>query len=149
LEVKVPGAGTYSFDFDDSGAGWRVQVAAGRPAALVLDRGRVLHHAGWMRPMYFYVPKGTRELQYYWSGGPHWVHGPDGKKVQEVHKSGAFVRVPVAAGADGKPWHFTRLAPGQLWFFNAPNYLAASPAALLVPRELAEQDRLPLVSPRK
>jgi hypothetical protein len=142
LEVKVPGPGTYYFEFDDSGAGWQIRVAAGRPAALVLDRAQLLHHAGWMQPMYFYVPKGTRELQYYWSGGPHWVHGPDGTKLEEVNKSGAFVRVAVPADADGKVWHFTRLAPGQLWFFNAPGYLAASPAALLVPRELAERDGL-------
>jgi hypothetical protein len=145
LEVKVPDAGPYHFEFDDSGAGWQLKVAAGRPAALVLDRVRVLHHAGWMQPMYFYVPGGTRELQYYWSGGPHWIHGPDGAKLKEVAVSGAFVRVAVPAGADGKVWHFTRLAPGHLWFFNAPNYLAASPAALLVPRDLAERDRLSVV----
>ena len=28
------------------------------------------------------------------------------------------------------------LALGHLWFFNVPNYLAASPDALLVPREI-------------
>jgi hypothetical protein len=142
VEVKVPGPGLYFFEFDDSGAGWQVKAAPGRPAAIVLDRARAFHHAGWMQPMHFYVPKGTRELQYYWSGGPHWVHGPDGTKVKEVETSGAFVRVPVPEGADGKTWHFTRLAPGHLWFFNAPNYLAASPTALLVPRELARRDGL-------
>jgi len=115
----------------------------------MLDRGHGLHHAGWMRAMSFYVPKGTREIQYYWSGGPHWVHGPDGAKLKEVDVSGTFVRVAVPSGADGKVWHFTRLAPGHLWFFNAPNYLAASPAALLVPRNLAEQDRLKVVSRSK
>jgi hypothetical protein len=35
---------------------------------------------------------------------------------------------------------------GYLWLFNAPNYLAASPAALLVPRELAERDGLRVAS---
>ncbi|MFO0928553.1 MAG: DUF4838 domain-containing protein [Gemmataceae bacterium] len=142
IEVKVPGRGLYFFDIDDSAAGWRITVAAGRSASVVLERTRTFHHGGWMQPMFFYVPKGTREIQYYWAGGPHWVHGPDGAKVMEVSTSGRFVRVPVPPGADGKPWHFTRLALGQLWFFNAPNYLAASPAALLVPREVVDRDGL-------
>lgn len=147
IEVKVARPGLYSFEFDDSGAGWQIKVAPGRSATIVLDRARTFHHAGWMQPMYFYVPKGTRELQYYWSGGPHWIHGPDGAKLKEVETSGAFVRIPVPEGADGKTWHFTRLALGHLWFFNAPNYLAASPAALLVPREIAEKDGLKIRVP--
>ncbi len=117
-------------------------AARAGPVSLVLERDRAFAHAGWMQPRFFYVPKGTRELQYYWSGGPHWVHGPDGAKVKEVDSSGVFVRIPVPEGADGRPWHFTRLAPGHLWFFNAPNYLAASPAALLLPREVARRDGL-------
>lgn len=142
IEVKVPEAGLYHFEFDDSAAGWRIHVAAGRRAVIELDPARKFAHAGWMQPMHFYVPQGTRELQYYWSGGPHWVHGPDGTKLKEVDTDGAFVRVTVPEGSDGKTWHFTRMALGHLWFFNAPNYLAASPAALLVPKELAERDAL-------
>jgi hypothetical protein len=41
---------------------------------------------------------------------------------------------------DGKTWSFAGFALGGLWFFNARNRLAASPAALLIPRELAERD---------
>ena len=92
--------------------------------------------------MHFYVPKGTRELHYYWYGQPHRIHGPDGAILKEVSTSGAFVKVPVPAGADGKTWHFTQIMLGRLWLFNAPNYLAASPAALLVPRELVKKDGL-------
>lgn len=148
IEVQTSGSGIRFFDFDDSGAGWQIKVAPGRAATILLDRPRLLHHAGWMQPMYFYVPKGTRELQYYWSGGPHWIHGPDGTKLKEVETSGAFVRIPVPEGADGKRWHFTRLALGHLWFFNAPNCLAASPSALLAPRELAERDGLKRIDSR-
>ncbi len=99
--------------------------------------------------MYFYVPKGTRELQYYWAGNPHRIHGPDGAILQEVTTTGAFVKVPVPDGADGKTWHLSQMMLGRLWFFNAPNYLAASPKALLVPKELAERDGLrPVTSTR-
>lgn len=148
IEVNVPAAGLYYFQFDDSRAGWKIHVAAERIATIELVRADGFAHAGWMQPMYFYVPKGTDELQYFWSGGPHRVHGPDGTKLKEVETSGAIVRVRVPEGADGRPWHFTRMALGHLWFFNAPNYLAASPAALLIPKELAARDGLlPLQMP--
>jgi hypothetical protein len=142
IAVKVPRAGLYYLQFDDSMAGWQIRVAPGRAAAVVLEPGRHVEHAGWMQPMHFYVPRGTRELQYYWLGQPHRVHGPDGALLKEVRTTGEFVRVPVPEGADGKTWHFTQMMLGDLWFLNAPNYLAASPAALLVPRELAEKDGL-------
>lgn len=142
LTFKVPAPGLYYFDFDDSAAGWRVVVAPGKPASILLQRDRGFAHAGHMQQMYFYVPKGTKTLDYFWSGGPHVVLGPDNKPVAEIKTSGEFVSVPVSAGADGKPWGLTSLALGHLWFFNAPNQLAASPAALLVPRELAAQDGL-------
>ena len=142
VEVKVAAPGLYFFDMDDSGAGWQIRVPPGRPASIVLDRASPSSHQGWMQAMHFYVPKGTRELQYYWSGGPHKLHGPDGAVVEHVRTSGAFVKVAVPDGADGRTWHFTELALGHLWFFNAPNYLAASPAALLVPEEVAGRDGL-------
>lgn len=146
IEVKVPTSGLYFFGFDDSTAGWQITIAAGRTAAITLDPSRHVEHAGWMQPMYFYVPRGTRELQYYWAGEPHRVHGPDGTVLQEVRCSGEFVKIPVPEGADGKTWHFTQLMLGRLWFFNAPNLLAASPDALLLPQELAEKDGLQIRS---
>ena len=145
IEVPVPAAGLYFFEFDDSSAGWQIKVAASKRVSIVPDPARRVEHAGWMQPMHFYVPKGTRELHYYWLGGPHRVHGPDGTLLQEVKTKGEFVKVPVPEGADGKTWHFSQMMLGTLRLFNAPNYLAASPAALLVPRELAERDGLPLV----
>jgi hypothetical protein len=68
------------------------------------------------------------------------VHGPDGKIVQQVTSSGEIVSSPVPDGADGKIWSFSGLALGHLWFFNVPNELAASPEALLIPREVAKRD---------
>jgi hypothetical protein len=147
LHCEVPTAGLYYLQFDDSAAGWSLKVDAGRVATVELEAGRGFAHAGWMQPMVFYVPKGTRELQYYWSGGPHLVHGPDGRILREVDQSGAFIRIPVSPGDDGRVWSFSQIALGHLWFFNAPNLLAASPAALLVPRELAKRDSLRIQQP--
>jgi hypothetical protein len=101
-----------------------------------------------MQAMHFHVPKGTKEL-HYWAGQPHRVHGPDGKLLQQVETSGESVKVPVPDGADGKPWHFSQMTLGRLKCFNAPNHLAASPAALLVPKEVGERDGLrPAATPR-
>jgi hypothetical protein len=142
IHVPVPTAGLYFLEIDDSMAGWQIKVAPDRHATIVVDPARKVEHAGWMQPMHFYVPKGARELHYYWYGGPHRVHGPDGKVLLEVKTKGEFVKVPVPEGADGRTWHFSQMMLGTLWFFNAPNYLAASPAALLVPKELEDKDGL-------
>jgi hypothetical protein len=136
LRLAVPAPGAYRFAFRDQSAGWSIRVPAGRPVALVLARGSGPSHMGHMQRMYFFVPKGVRRLTYYWKGGPHRVHGPDGDLRTEVTANGSFVTLEVPEGDDGRPWSFTRLALGRLWFFNAPNVLAASPDALLLPREV-------------
>jgi hypothetical protein len=46
----------------------------------------------------------------------------------------------VPAGQDGKVWSLSPHAHGHLWFFNAPNVLAASPDAMLLPKDLVERD---------
>jgi hypothetical protein len=60
----------------------------------------------------------------------------------EVKASDEVVKVPVPAGADGRCWSLSPHGHGWLWFFNAPNGLAASPEALLLPRELIRRDGL-------
>ena len=142
LKGVVPAAGLYALDFEDSSAGWSIRVEAGRPATIPLRRDRGYSHQGHMPPTYFYVPKGTRAISYFWSGGPHTVRGPDGAVVRKVETKGAYVTIPVPEGGDGRLWHFTELALGHLWFFNIPNCVAASPAALLLPREVAVADSL-------
>jgi hypothetical protein len=46
---------------------------------LVLQRGgRAVHRMQSLR-VCFYVPRGRREIHYFWDGEPHEVRGPDGK----------------------------------------------------------------------
>ncbi len=143
LVMPVPRAGTYFFEGNDSGAGWRFKVEPGRAATLLNKRGGRVISLGQMQAMFFYVPKGTRELQYFWNGGPHSVLGPDGKVIAKVTQDDEVVSIGVPAGADGQVWGFSPRAHSQLWFFNAPNVLAAAPDALLLPRELVKKDKLP------
>jgi Domain of unknown function (DUF4838) len=140
--MAVPGPGVYFFEAEDSAAGWRIKVEAGRPAALLNQRAGRYLHLGQLQRMFFYVPKETRELQYFWSGGPHKLLGPDGKLITEVQTSDEVVKVTVPPECAGKCWSLSPHAHGWLWFFNAPNVLAASPDSLLLPSELVHRDGL-------
>jgi hypothetical protein len=142
LKVKVPRPGLYWLDFNDQGAAWVIQAAARRPVVLALRRGSHALHLGHMQRVYFYVPRATKQVEYFWDGPPHEVRGPDGKVIAEVKDRGKFVTVAVPEGAAGRVWSFQKLVPGHLWFLNVPNYLAASPDALLVPRPVAAKDGL-------
>jgi hypothetical protein len=142
VTMPVPRAGTYFLEGNDSGAGWRLKVDRDHSVTLLSNRSRRYLHLGQIQEMFFYVPKGTRELQYFWSGGPHKVLGPDRKPIHDVKVSDDVVLVPVPEGKDGQCWSLSPHGHGHLWFFNAPNCLAASPNALLLPREVVVRDGL-------
>ncbi|MHB9108913.1 MAG: DUF4838 domain-containing protein [Armatimonadota bacterium] len=135
LKIAVPAPGLYWFTFNDSGAAWRITAAAGTPVNIALNPDYKPSHLGTMQRMFFFVPKGTKQIQYFWDGSPHDICGPDGKEVLKVTERGKYIICDVPAGMDGQAWSFTRLGLGRLLFFTCPNYLAASPEALLVPRE--------------
>lgn len=143
VTFEVPGPGIYFFEIADSSAGWRIEAEPGVIATIPLQRASGFRHAGHMSGgLYFYVPRGVERLTYYWSGLPHRVHDPDGEIVKEVEASDRFIEVPVPENADGRIWRFSRIRLGHMWFFNLPNYVAGSPDALLLPREVAEADDL-------
>jgi hypothetical protein len=142
LELKVPRPGLYRLDVKDSGAGWRISVEADHAASLELSRDQMQRFHGGIQDHYFYVPKGTKQISYYWRGGPHEMIGPGGKRVRKLDVDCEFVSIPVPAGQDGKPWRFSAQRVRHLVFFNVPNAIAASPNALLIPREVARADGL-------
>jgi len=133
LKIAVP-AGVYWLAVDDHGSGWQFDVPAGRPAVLAPLTDNTPMQVGLGR-MYFYVPKGTRQFQYYWSGQAHDIRGSDGKVVKTVNDRDTYITCDVPTGMDGKAWSFTRFRLGTIFFQNIPNYLAASSDALLAPAE--------------
>ena len=135
LALPVPAAGVYWLVVSDNGAGWAIKANPGMPVSLTLSLNYNPGHQGLMQRMYFYVPKGTKQIQYYWEGIPHDICGPDGKVVMKVTEGGKYILCNVPEGMDGQAWSFVHLRLGRLLFFTCPNYLAASPDALLVPRE--------------
>ena len=142
LSVPVPRAGTYYFECSDSGAGWRMNAAADRAVSWLLKRGVRAVPLGQLTERFFYVPKGTKELQFFYSGNACKLLGPDRKPIADVTADDEVVTVPVPEGKDGQPWSLSPHSHSQLWFFNAPNILAASPGALLLPRDLVAKDKL-------
>lgn len=136
VKVTVPKPGLYWLDFNDSGAAWGIRARPGQPVVFAPSLKSRIHSLGQMQRMFFFVPKGTSHIDYFWEGGPHEVLGSDGKVIAKIAERGKFIRVAVPAGMDGQAWSLSRIALGQLWFANVPNYLAASPDALLVPKEL-------------
>jgi Domain of unknown function (DUF4838) len=140
--MKAPRAGAYVFEFNDSAAGWSIKAKPGQSVVLLEERPRSFNHSGTMQELFFYVPKGTTTLHYFWHGGPHKVLGPNKQLIRDVQATDDIVNVAVPPGAAGKVWSFSPCAHGRLWFFNAPNCFAASPGGLLVPRELAKADGL-------
>ncbi|MFN6051683.1 MAG: hypothetical protein ACK47R_12700, partial [Planctomycetia bacterium] len=135
LRLNVPEPGVYFFELYDSSAGWRIKTGPEVAITWLPQKGKRVLHLGQMQEMYFYVPKGTKELHYFWSGGPHKVLGPDRKLIQETKANDEVVRVMVPEGMAGKVWSLSARPHNQLWFFNAPNFLAASPSALLIPSD--------------
>lgn len=140
LSIAVPQAGLYWLVVQDQSTAWNVTVAAGKPVSITLTRDYHPAHLGHMQRMYFFVPRGTQQIQYFWNGGPHRVYGPDGSERQRITESGKYITLNVPPGDDGRAWSFGELALGDLYFCNVPNYLAASPDALLVPREVVKND---------
>jgi hypothetical protein len=141
LAVEVPAAGLYRLDYDDQDVGWTIRAEAGRPCVLLLDRNPPGSHLGQMPRMYFYVPRGTRTVDVF-AGHRIALYTPDGRLAHESTEGGVNARVAVPEGADGSAWSCDPHV-GRVWFFNVPGVLAASPDALLVPREVGTRDGLP------
>jgi len=152
LKVAVPAAGTYFLDYvDGRGDCWLFNVPETQPMAFDLDKLASATTLYQQTPdLYFYVPKGTKSIEYYFNITPysasdaHDVYGPDDKMVQEVRVSANYVSVPVPAGMDGKAWHFAgpRFGLGYFHFYNCPNVLSPSPAQMLLPKSIVEKDGL-------
>ena len=57
-----------------------------------------------MQETFFYVPKGTKVLHYFWRGGPHKVLGPDRKMLRDIQVSDDIVSVAVPPQFAGRVW---------------------------------------------
>jgi hypothetical protein len=132
------------------------KVPAGQPFAFDMDtiQGSTIY--GDTPDLYFYVPKGTKSIEYYftrtdWSNsGPHMLVDGNGKVQAKFNVLSDYLSVPVPPGTDGQAWHLTGdpnagpMGLGRFTFFTVPNVLSTSPAQLFVPNELVKKDSLKL-----
>lgn len=143
LNLKVPRAGLYQFKVSAAGW-WLYTVVAGTLNTLSLSdpqdlSGYTLN--GFGNSSFFYVPKGTKQFQFFWGGAAHQFFDDEGKLIADIPASADYVTLPVPEGHDGKVWSFTgRHQPRR--FVNIPNFISPWPDSLLVPRELAKKDGL-------
>ena len=141
LSFDVP-AGTYSLDFDGSAGSWTLIAPKTLPTSQMLLKQWPRQQAGPTQDMYFYVPKGTKQIELAWTGGTLNIFDPNGTQAKALQSFDDTHVVEVPAGTDGKTWKLKDFALGHLWFYNVPNYLAASTDALPVPRDVAQADGL-------
>jgi len=152
LEVKVTRPGLYYWQVTDKAGGARVTMPGDQPVVMMMDKEQ-LGTVG-LPPWYFYVPKGTRNIQFNWyaEGGVSecQVRDPDNKIAGTVTMplgiGGALATIPVPEGQDGKPWSLHGFHLARLAAANFPNVLAMSPHMLMVPREVAQRDGLTILT---
>jgi len=148
LEVKVPRPGLYYWQVTDESGGARITMPGDQPVVLMMDKKQL--GTGSLPLWYFYVPKGTRNIQFHWyadggTGGCQ-VRDPDNKVVGSVIMpvgiGGALATFAVADGHDGKLWSLHHFHFARLEAVNFPNFLSMSPHMMMVPREVAIRDGL-------
>jgi hypothetical protein len=156
LQFKVPAQGLYYFNLRnnvDGGAlygGWKMDIPEGETSALVLPQDFSFNYQSRIRDkfMYFYVPKGTAKIQYYYNKSLHSVYNPLGNNVRTLDSAergnGHVVEIPVPKGMDGKLWAMKYFVRNPI-FYNIPNVMSTSPDVVLIPREVAQKDGLTVV----
>ena len=141
LEWDLP-AGAYGLDFDGVQGSWTLIAPKGQPVTLGTLKLWPRNQQGPLQDMYFYVPKGTRQIELAWRGSAPNISDPDGAPAKPEAQNGDTFIFEVAAGQDGKVWKLPEFALKYLWFHNIPNQIAAAPDSLLLPRDVAEADGL-------
>ena len=148
FDFKVPAPGIYYFTYNDRGA--YVQIYWKDQLVSLPLKNRTFRAMQPVGSMYFYVPKGTKEINYYYKradwqfGGPHQISDASGKVIQEVSVDGDYVSIAVPAGQDGKVWKIggPQFGLGSFRFFNVPNYFSPNAGKMLLPKDVAAKDKL-------
>jgi hypothetical protein len=152
FDYATPAPGVYSFGYHDHGAYGQVYWSADQIVSLPMGE-RHFRAMARVNDMYFYVPKGSKEINYYYKradwqfGGAHQITDPTGKVVKEVAVDGDYVAVAVAPGTDGSVWKIggPTFGLGYFRFFDIPGYFSPNANKMLVPSEVAIKDGLKIV----
>ncbi|WP_223911151.1 DUF4838 domain-containing protein [Geobacter sp. AOG1] len=135
--LKTAFTGAHRLEVQDASAGTGVQWPDGLPMTVQSSRDSPEEFAlRWS--LYFYVPKGTKEVGGYTSGPGVLLDG-HGKQVYVFDKNPGYFKVPVLREESGRLWKFEQCA-GLKLLMTVPPYLARNEKELLLPVEVVEID---------
>lgn len=147
--LKTPHAGLHRLETVDGGDFTRIQWPEGMPVTVEsgIDTPGVTSHFRGSWTLYFYVPKGTKQVGGWASRIANWaprISGKlldaDGREVLDFGKAEeGWFKAPVPPGQDGRLWKFEN-AVGQRLLMTVPPYLARRAEELLLPAEVVEAD---------
>ena len=141
LKWNLP-AGNYGLDFDGAQGSWTLIAPKDQPVSQMLLKQWPRNQMPTVQDMYFYVPKGTKQITLAWIAAPLKLIAANGEEAKMSAQVDDTYVYDVPAGQDGKVWKTPQFALGHLWFANVPNILSASPGALLIPRDVVKADGL-------
>ena len=141
LKWNLP-KGPYGLDFDGMQGSWTFIAPKGQPVTQGNLKLWPRNQQGPLQDMFFYVPKGTTQIEFAQRGRAIKIVDPNGEDAKVKAQNGDTFILEVPAGTDGKVWKAPDFALNYIWFHNIPNHLAAAPSSLLVPREVAKADGL-------
>jgi hypothetical protein len=141
VTLRTPHAGLHRLELRDGGDASRLFWEDGRRMTLPCspESGGPPINGAWT--LYFYVPRGTREVAGYLNHGSGRLLDGAGEEVLDFAKVElpGYFNVPVPDGQDGKLWRVDR-SRARLMLMTVPPYLARNEKELLLPREVVEAD---------
>src|SRR5207248_3680764 len=130
LSPRAPGL--HRLEFADRSGGTVLVWPAEMPWTIPAGQEEAAELQGrWT--MYFYVPKGTKEVAGY-ADGPGELQDGDGQKVFTFTSRPDYFSIPVAPGQQGRLWKFAD-CQGKRILLTVPPYLARDGRELLLPAE--------------
>jgi len=138
--LRTPHTGLHTLEWNDGHDRTRVMLAEDLPLTWRSSLEEPLEPSGrWTQ--YFYVPRGTKTVGGYATHPSGRLLDAEGTMLLDFSKMdhAGYWSVDVPAGRAGTLWKFDQCR-GSRMLMTVPPWLAASPADLLLPREVVEAD---------
>ena len=135
VRFKETTDGPHRLRCEDQGAGTQISWPPGSTALGLADRRHYQYGIG-LRGLYFYVPKGSKQIVAWVSSVSRLTFSDASGRTKKCELSTwpNLVVVDVKEDQDGQAWSVASNVNGQFMLLNIPPYLALSPDELLVPR---------------
>jgi hypothetical protein len=136
IDLTTTHIGHHRIEYSDGSDMTRVQW----PAGLGVTYEMGTQHSGRFsgrQTLYFFVPRGTKVVGGYITGGEGSVLDAEGNVAASLSGLTGYFEAPVPPGHDGRLWQVRQLA-GRLQLMTVPPQVSPSPHGLLLPREVLD-----------